>query len=59
MISFSSVHRVDVASQCSVDNIVKTVIVFKQVDEMESHGASHLQQPPMRGSSGIFRTPWT
>ena len=30
--SFSSIHRVDVVPRCSVDNIVKTVFAFQQVD---------------------------
>ena len=32
---FSSIHRVDVVPRCSVDNIVKTVFAFKQVNEIE------------------------
>ena len=32
---FSLIHRVDVMPRFSVDNIVRTVFAFKQVDEME------------------------
>ena len=33
--TYSFAHRVDVVTSVSLNNIVKTVIAFKQVDEME------------------------
>lgn len=40
--TYSFIHHVDVVPRCSLNNIVKTVVAFKQVDEMEISSAERL-----------------
>merc|ERR1711916_47121 len=40
--TYSFIHHVDVVPRCSLNNIVKTVLAFKQVDEMEISSAERL-----------------
>merc|ERR1712136_527681 len=40
--TYSFIHHTDVVPRCSLNNIVKTVLAFKQVDEMEISSAERL-----------------